>query len=673
VKLRGLVLLVVVACAVVRSAAAFAAAPAGGADVVFVSPSGVVTIADASRPGELRVALPNGVTDASASPDGSLLAYSTITIDDKLETTFAVADRRTGRPRWELPGVLAGTARWAPVGARLAFGRSGELWLGGADRRDLQRVSASFSGGYDWKPDGRELAFASPRGLVLFDLRTRGRRVLVRGTNVHDPAWSPDRASLAYIRSTKLSVVAATGTGPPRQLARGVSAFQWSPDGMQLAYLKRGDLFLVDRSGGFRARRVGRNVLDFDWSPDSRLLTFSSRTPVHPPIFTVARTGRSLRRLTVPPTPNNDRSPLWSPDGKQIVFLRSAGGVSRVYVVDVADGHERPIVGDDLESEACSCGFSWLKKPLRLPAPTPLVPFQPTKEVTSGSFVAGLAVDGGEAAALLLVDLGEGYAAWDSTLWSPATGDRVGAHLQCDGPDNQTYDDVFGPALAGDRYAYLCIGDEETLLYTGTLEQPQPSDALDLANSADVRIAGAGALLVASVDNDLMRFDGDGKLTPLGHFPQKVWALDVDQNRVLIALDADTLRIVAADGTASPSLSVPFGGGVVLRGSRLVTLDRGILAAHDLSGETLQQRTVPADAVLDDVAGDLVLYTTHSRLHLLRLDDGRDIALQLHDQTGPPSAHFTADGGIVVGYDTNVGSLLAYLQPEGVTALLATK
>jgi hypothetical protein len=465
--------------------------------------------------------------------------------------------------------------------------------------------------------------------------------------------------------------------GQPRQLARGVSALHWSPDGLQLAYLKGGDLFVVDRSGGFRARRVGRNVLDFDWSPDSKLLTFSSRTPsYHPSIFIVARTGRSLRRLTFPPNPNNDRSPLWSPDAKQIVFLRSAGGVSRVYVVDVADGHERPIVGDDLESEACStCGFSWLKKPLRLPAPTRLVPFRPTKEVSSGSFVAGVAVDGGDAAALLWVDLAEGYAAWDSTLWSPVTGEQVGAHLQCDGPPgNQTYDEVGGPVLADDRYAYLCSGSEAgTQLWTGTVELPQPTEALDLPYGSHVTIAGGGALLVAAVNNDLMRFESDGQLTQLRHYPQTIWALGVDHDRVLVVLDAHTLQIVAAEGTASPSLSVPYGGGAVLRGSRLATLDRAVLVVRDLSGQTLLQRTLSPDAVLDDVSGDLALYTTHLRLHLLRLDDGRDIALQLHDQTFRPQAHFDTDGGIIVGYDTEAGSLLTYLQPDSVAALLGSK
>jgi Tol biopolymer transport system component len=670
------VLLVALACVVLRSAAAAGAPLAGESDVVFVS-SGSVTIADPLRSGQLRLALPGYATDVTPSPDGSLLAYEAV--DSRSNTRFAVVDRRTGRRRWGLASVAVfERPEWAPVGLRFAFSTYGELWLGGASRRNLRLVADDYnSSGFEWSPDGRELAFGSRHGLIVFDVRSRRRAVLVRGPGARSPAWSSDGASLAYIRGARLYVVDAAGRGRPQRLARNVRLVAWSPDGLQLAYLKDGNLFIAGRSGTPVPRLIGRNVVDFDWSPDSRRLAFSSRTPLHTSIFIVGRGDAVGRRVTFPATPNNDRSPLWSPDGMQIVYERSARGISRVYVIDGDGTHERPILEDDLESEACGCSVSWLNAKLRLPAPAPLVPFRPTTEITSGSSVAGLAVDGGQVAALLSYGISELDSAWESKLWSPVSGQQAGAEVRCDDTTNTTSDEVNGPALAGNRYAYLCSEDlGDTRLYTATTEQPQSGvSVLDEPYGAHVTVAGAGSLLVATVNGDLIRLDADGGLTPLQHYPQYITALGVDQNRVLLALSSGSLQIVADDGTAFSPLSLPHGSGAVLSGSQLVTLDRGTVAVHDLNGQTLLTRKLPIDAALQDVAGSLVLYTTHSRLHLLRLQDDRSIALELPGQISRVSAGFTADGALVVGYSTpnERPGTIAYLQADRVEALLAAR
>jgi Tol biopolymer transport system component len=682
-RMRFLAALVVVGAVTTLSSGSGARAgahPASppGAEVVFVS-FGVVTVADASRTGVSRVPLPGDVLDAWPSPDGSLVVYEES--GAKSGYRLAVADLGSGRERWASSAWSFDPPVWAPSGDRFAFASpSGQLWVGGSTRKDLRLVTDDYTyTGFAWSPDGRRLAFGSRLGLAVFDLRSRRSTVLVPGTSTADPAWSSDGTRIAYVGDGKLSLVAATGSARPRSLARGVNRVEWSPDGLQLAYLTPVGLFLVGVAEGSRARLVRRNVLDFDWSPDSRLLAFSSPAPLHPSIFTVGRRGEAPHRLTFPASPNNDRSPLWSPDGKHIAFERSARGIPRLYVADPDGSHAGPILQDDFASEPSPSGrtVTWLKTRLRLRSPPPLVPVRPATEISSGSSVVDLAVDGDRAAALVNYEFAGGGAAWESKLWSPIDAEQAGADVRCDGPTagNWTADDVTGPVIAGDRYAYLCREDfGDTRLYAATTEQPQAGSALlDEPDGVNVSAAGRGALLVATINGDLVRLDPGGGMTELTHFPQNIDALEVDQDRVLVQLGRSSLQIVASDGATSVSLPLPHRGGAVLRGSRLVTLDDGTLAVHDLNGQVLLQRTLPHDAGLEDVAGDLVLYTVRGRLHLLRLSDSRDVALGLSGQVTAAIGGFTADGGIVVGYSraTERPGTLAYVSPEGVDAALA--
>src|SRR4051812_11414897 len=116
-------LLVAVVCAGASSAAAVGAPPAES-DLVFVS-AGTVTIASAVRPAASRLPLPGYVTDVAPSHDGSLLAYETV--GAPLESSLAVADRRTGQTRWRLGVVPFDRPVWAPAGARFAFSTWKEL------------------------------------------------------------------------------------------------------------------------------------------------------------------------------------------------------------------------------------------------------------------------------------------------------------------------------------------------------------------------------------------------------------------------------------------------------------------------------------------------------------------------------------------------------------------
>jgi len=198
-----------------------------------------------------------------------------------------------------------------------------------------KRVKLPHEGGAEaapaFSPDGNRLAFSAREAGKGGPYHIRVRSVaggdpaeLTSGTaSGLGPAWSPDGASIAFLRVDKdraRYMVLPTGGGEPRQVAE--FPLPNSKPGSQQA----GCVILA---GEVEATQCGAGPGPQPavcWTRDGQSLYVAAWAASQPPfIAAVPAAGGAVRRITQPPAGSHgDSSPAISPDGATLAFVRQS-------------------------------------------------------------------------------------------------------------------------------------------------------------------------------------------------------------------------------------------------------------------------------------------------------------------------------------------------------------
>jgi serine/threonine protein kinase len=273
--------------------------------------------------------------DPAWSPDGKQIAFTTEEVTDpasrQTESTLHVVDAGGGSPRKVVDGDAV-QASWSPSGERIVY------WSNTGGRRDIYTVAAA--GGTRepvtddvaidwspvWSPDGRFIYFASDRGGAMNLWRIAVDQSNGRVKGVPEPVTTGVHASVALPRFSRDGSRLAFRS---RVASINPVAIPFDP-----ATLRAGVPVVLDTRNNIR--------VPSDVSKDGKQIAYDNVGERQEDIFIGSPDG-AMRRVT--DDPPRDRAPMFTPDGRSLVFYSNRDGDWAAWIIGVDGGGLRKVAG----------------------------------------------------------------------------------------------------------------------------------------------------------------------------------------------------------------------------------------------------------------------------------------------------------------------------------------
>jgi eukaryotic-like serine/threonine-protein kinase len=330
------------------------------------------------------------------SPDGAAIIYVHGDADRRSASLWRVPVVG-GEPRRLVDQVL--TADYSPDGTRIAFTRNlqaagdatrSALFVANADgsnAKELYRLDSAGAVHPRWSPDQERIAIADTRGgrvlqtITVVDVATKAVKTLTtppKAGEISSVVWSRDGRAVIYVRAESVeAVVGSTAKIVRHNIDRDeMETIGWSShNGAVLDVLADGRLILDVRSprdnlreisladGSINDRWITRgNSSDRQpvYSPDGKFVLFSSNRSGNLDLWVTGTDGGLVRRITDDLA--EDWDPAFTPDGRKIVWSSGRSGNLEIWMAN-ADGSDARQVskdGADAENPSATPDGQWI-------------------------------------------------------------------------------------------------------------------------------------------------------------------------------------------------------------------------------------------------------------------------------------------------------------------------
>jgi dipeptidyl aminopeptidase/acylaminoacyl peptidase len=318
-------------------------------------------VVDEASPWRLRVVTLG--REEGASVPIRVEAFDAAGNSTRIETTVTVEARETVRLT-----SAAGDDRnpaWSPDGSRIAFqsdrdGGQFDVWVMDDDGGNAAALTTDLNEDRNpaWSPDGLWLAFDSDRGgnfdiwRISPDAATDDATAVTTGNNDDvEPAWTLDGIDLLFSSNR--------GTGVYHNLwmqpvagndADAVQVTAYDEQTRAPASGPTGDLVAFSSTLNFGAAHiytktlgetqvepltgdVGFTETDPDWLPDALVVVFTRSSGADSNLYIQAPGGESPQQITFGSGTIGDGGAAWSPDGERIAFHSDRGGDLDIWVL----------------------------------------------------------------------------------------------------------------------------------------------------------------------------------------------------------------------------------------------------------------------------------------------------------------------------------------------------
>jgi Tol biopolymer transport system component/serine/threonine protein kinase len=206
-------------------------------------------------------------------------------------------------------------------------------------------------------PDGKMIAYAAgPYGQqdIYVQQVSGGRPICLTKEfpgNHRWPQWSPDGTRIVFgsVKGAEAeNYIVPTFGGIPRRLTgpspgETGSGFVWSPDGEQLAYTQDNGIYIRSVDDGVSIKITeASEAFPLSWSPDGTKIAYSKGNSQY--IIGSVLANIAPSSLWTVPVPDGDpvrvtenayldHNPVWTPDGKHLLFVSDRGGARDIYQI----------------------------------------------------------------------------------------------------------------------------------------------------------------------------------------------------------------------------------------------------------------------------------------------------------------------------------------------------